>query len=318
MAAMLQLVTGFTALIVGAAWLVSGSSALAKRLGVSDLMIGLTVVAFGTSAPELFVSVYAATTGNAAVAIGNVLGSNAFNVLVILGISAAIYPIGVGKSTVRKEIPLSLLSAVLLFVMANDRRIDRGGFDALTRIDGLVLLAFFTVFAYYTVGIARQDAKKGGSREAGGSVLRAVGLVVVGLAGLAGGARLAVAGAVAVARSWGMSDAVVSLTIVAAGTSLPELATSAVAAYRKNADIAVGNVVGSNIFNILLILGAASVIRPLPFEHHYNADVLVVMGSHLLLLLWMFTGKKRKIDRWEGVLLLLAYVLYMALSVLRR
>ncbi len=317
MAAMLQLVTGFTALIVGAAWLVSGSSALAKRLGVSDLTIGLTVVAFGTSAPELFVSVYAAITGNAAVAIGNVLGSNAFNVLVILGISAAIYPIGAGKSTVRKEIPLSLLSAVLLFVMANDRRIDRGGFDALTRIDGLVLLAFFTVFVYYTVGIARQDAKKG-SREAGGSVLRAVGLVVVGLAGLAGGARLAVAGAVAVARSRGMSDAVVSLTIVAAGTSLPELATSAVAAYRKNADIAVGNVVGSNIFNILLILGTASVIRPLPFEHHYNADVLVVMGSHLLLLLWMFTGKKRKVDRWEGVLLLLAYVLYMALSVLRR
>ncbi len=318
MIAAIQLILGFAALLVGAAWLVNGASALARRLGVSDLMVGLTVVAFGTSAPELFVSVYAGITGNTTIAIGNVLGSNAFNVLVILGISATIYPLSVGKGTVLKEIPLSLLASVLLLVLANDRRIDGSGIDVLARIDGLVLLAFFVVFLYYTIGIARQGVAMGDSQAASKSVRKALGLGAVGLIALASGAKLAVGGAVTLARLWGVSDAVISLTIVAAGTSLPELATSAVAAHKKNADIAVGNIVGSNIFNIFLILGAASLIRPLPFENHYNIDALVVVGSNLLLFLWMFTGKRRRIDRWEGAILLLAYVGYMIVVTLLR
>ncbi len=314
-----QLILGFVLLVLGAAWLVDGASTLARKLNVSDLVIGLTVVAFGTSAPEFFVNIYASATSNTEIAIGNILGSNAFNILLILGVSALIRPLSVGKGTVWKEIPLSLLAAVLVLVMANDKLIDKSYFDGLTRIDGIVLLTFFVVFLYYTFGIARQSTSPAPSVFVAPSrVSKAVFKVALGLVGLIVGARLVVAAAITLARAWGISEAVIGLTIVSVGTSLPELATSAVAAYKKNAEIAVGNIVGSNIFNIFLILGTSSVIRPLPFGQKYSIDALIVVLANVLLFIWMFTGKRRSLDRWEAAIFLLIYAAYITFTLTAR
>lgn len=308
---------GFVLLIKGADYLVKGASAIARRFKISDLVIGLTVVAFGTSTPELFVNILASAQGNTEIAIGNALGSNISNVFLILGISGIIYPLSVSKGTVWKEIPFGLLAAIVMGLMANDRIIDGSDFSMLTRIDGLVLLAFFTIFLYYSFSIAKQiegmddhvPAKIDG-------FAKAALMVIGGLAGLTLGGKWIVDGAVTLAHSFGMSESLVGLTIVAVGTSLPELATSAMAAYRKNVEIAVGNVVGSNIFNIFLVLGLSSTIKPLPFQTRSNFDIGVVILSSLLLFLFMFTGKKRSLDRWEGILFLLLYSGYIAFRVI--
>jgi len=314
----LLLVSGFVFLIKGADLLVSGASSLGRRAGISDLVIGLTVVAFGTSSPELFVNLMASAKGNTDIAIGNILGSNIANIFLILGVSSVVYPLTVGKGTVWKEIPLSLLAACLLGVLANDQWIDRAGASALTRIDGIVLLAFFIVFLYYSASIAgkiegMQEEVPSGVMGIGKSIL----FVLTGLAGLAVGGDWIVRGAVHTARTLGMSESLVGLTIVAVGTSLPELATSAMAAARKNVEIAVGNVVGSNIFNIFFVLGISATVRPLPFRPASNMDVGVVVLGSLLLFFSMFTGRKRTLDRWEGVLLLSAYAAYLVYLVLR-
>ncbi|MEJ2085411.1 MAG: calcium/sodium antiporter [Acidobacteriota bacterium] len=309
---------GFVILIKGADLLVDGASAIAKRLDISDLAIGLTVVAFGTSTPELAVNILASASGNTDLAIGNVLGSNIANVLLILGVSAAIYPLTVSDGTVRKEIPLSLLAVLVLGLMANDHGIDGDSLSRLTRSDGLVLLGFFSIFLYYSFGISRQvDGFDEHLELPERSLAVSVSLVLGGLIGLTVGARWIVEGAVAIATRLGMSESLVGLTIVAIGTSLPELATSAMAAYRKNVDIAVGNVVGSNIFNIFFVLGISSTIKPLPFQSRSNFDLGVVLVSSLLLFLTMWTGRRRTLDRWEGVVLLAGYVGYLALSVAR-
>lgn len=309
---------GFVFLIKGADFLVKGASAIARRFNISDLVIGLTVVAFGTSTPELFVNILASAQGNTDIAIGNVLGSNIANVFLILGVSALIFPLSVSKGTVWKEIPFGLLAAIVLGLMINDRMIDGGRSSVLTRIDGLVLLAFFTIFIYYTFSIALEiegmdelvPAKTVGLAK---SIL----LVLIGLVGLSLGGKWIVDGAVTIARSFGMSESLVGLTIVAIGTSLPELATSAMAAYKKNVEIAVGNVVGSNIFNIFLVLGISSTIKPLPFKEKNNLDIGVVILSSLLLFLFMFTGKRRSLDRWEGVVFVLLYIGYIAYLVIK-
>jgi cation:H+ antiporter len=306
-------ILGFIFLIKGADLLVDGASAIAKRFNVSNLVIGLTVVAFGTSTPELFVNLVASAKGNTDIAIGNVLGSNTCNVLLILGISAVIYPLSVSKGTVWKEIPFSLLAVIVLGLMANDRAIDGAGSSMLTRIDGLVLLAFFTIFLYYSFSIAKAiegmeehvPVKTTGFSK---SIL----LVMTGLIGLTLGGKWIVDGAVTLAKSFGMSESLVGLTIVAVGTSLPELATSAMAAYKKNVEIAVGNVVGSNIFNLFFVLGISATIKPLPFQAKSNLDIGVVILSGLLLFLSMFTGQKRLLDRWEGIVLLFLYGGYIA------
>ncbi len=308
---------GFVALIKGADLLVAGASSLASRFHISGLVIGLTVVAFGTSTPELFVNILASARGNTDIAIGNVLGSNIANILLILGISAILYPLSVSHGTVRKEIPFSLLAAIVLGFMANDQLIDGNETSRLTRIDGLVFLAFFSIFLYYAFTIARNveglDAQVPiQPRGLASSISR----MVAGLIGLTLGARWIIDGAVDLARSFGMSESLVGLTIVAVGTSLPELATSAVAAYKKNVDIAVGNVVGSNIFNIFFVLGISSIIRPLPFQTRSNVDIGVVVFSSLLLFFTMFTGKKHSLDRWEGAVFLGLYVVYVAAVVL--
>jgi cation:H+ antiporter len=313
------LVTGFILLIKGADLLVDGASSVGRKLNISDLVIGLTVVAFGTSSPELFVNIFASIRGNTDIAIGNVLGSNIVNIFLILGISAVICPLAVGKGTVWKEIPLSLLAALLLGVMANDRLIDKSKISALTRIDGLVFLAFFIIFLYYTFGIAKRiEGIDCHVPQKQYSLLISLLFVIAGLIGLGIGGSWIVNAAVHIASRFGVSQSLIGLTIVAVGTSLPELATSAVAAYKKNAEIAVGNIVGSNIFNIFFVLGISSIIKPLPFNPDNNIDIGAVIIASLLLFLWMFTGKKRSLDRWEGIVFLILYIGYITFLVFNK
>ena len=311
-------IIGFIALIKGADLLVNGASAIAKKLKVSDLVIGLTVVAFGTSMPELFVNIFASLSGNSAIAIGNILGSNIANILLILGISAIIFPLKVTKGTVWKEIPMSLLAALLMGVMANDYLIDQINNNALTRTDGLALIAFFIIFLYYTFGIAKNETNTDSvSVNKNYGLFKSVWLILLGLAGLVIGGQWIVNGAIAIAGLLGVSQSLIGLTIVAVGTSLPELATSAMAAYRKNADIAVGNIVGSNIFNIFWILGLSSIIKPLPFQPTNNLDIGMTIFSTFLLFLWMFVGKKRILQRWQGLSFISLYTGYIIFLILQ-
>ncbi len=313
---------GFVVLIKGADLLVDGSSALAKRLGVSALVIGLTIVAFGTSTPELVVNILASLQGNTDIAIGNILGSNIVNILLILGISAIFYPLTVQKGTVWKEIPFALLAVVILSLMANDVLIDGDVTSSLSRIDGFVLISFFAIFLYYIFGLAKNDSEKGIEKEAEEgiqqlTVTKSVLMTIVGIAGLIVGGKWIVDGAVAFATNFGLSEALIGLTIVAIGTSLPEMATSVVAAYKKNVDIAVGNIIGSNIFNIFWILGLSSIIRPLPFHSALTLDLLVTVGATLVLFIALFVGRKHTLERWQGILFVILYVLYIVYLVMR-
>lgn len=308
---------GFVALIKGADSLVSGASSLAARFGVSALVIGLTIVAFGTSAPELMVNLLASYSGNTDIAIGNILGSNIANILLILGISAIIYPLAVGKGTVWKEIPFALLAVIAVSFMANDVLLDGSSTSAITRIDGLLLLSFFIIFLYYIFGIAKQGSGNPTEQPVLYSYPKSIALVLAGLVGLAVGGKWIVDGAVTFASSLGVSEALIGLTIVAIGTSLPELATSAMAAYRRNVDIAVGNIVGSNIFNIFWILGVSAVISPLPFAVTLQTDLLVTLLASALLFLALFVGQRHTIERWQGVAFVLTYVVYMVYLVMR-
>jgi cation:H+ antiporter len=307
------LIAGFVLLVKGADWLVDGATSVGRRLHISDLVIGLTVVAFGTSTPELFVNLIASLHGNAAIAIGNVVGSNIANVFLILGIASVIYPLAVGKGTVWKEIPLGLLAVLALGIMANDRFLDGAEHSVLTRIDGLVLLCFFVIFLCYTAGIAKRiEGMEEVVPQKHLRLPKSILFIAAGLAGLILGSRWVVSSAVYIADQAGVSESLIGLTIVAVGTSLPELATSAVAAYKKNVEIAVGNVVGSNIFNIFFILGVSSVVKPLPFSTTNNVDISMAILAGLLLFVCMFTGRKRLLDRWEGVVFLAIYAGYIA------
>jgi cation:H+ antiporter len=314
----LLLVIGFILLVKGADVLVEGAVSIARRFEISDLVIGLTVVSFGTSAPELFVSMTASLGGSAGIATGNILGSNIANILLILGVSSLIYPLTVSRGTVWREIPFSLLAAFVLWIAANDRLIDGWAYTDISRSEGLIFLVFFALFLYYSASIARsitgdnQDI----SMQSRGLAASAA-LTVAGLAGLALGGKLIVDSAVKIALFLGMSEEMVGLTIVAVGTSLPELATSAMAALRKNAEIAVGNVVGSNIFNIFLVLGISAAIKPLPFHAGANLDIGMVVLASLILFGTMFTGRHRRLDRWEGALLLVLYAAYLVFVVIR-
>jgi len=313
---LLLLVLGLAILIKGADLLVDGASSLASRLGVSALVIGLTVVAFGTSAPELVVNILASVKGNSDIAIGNIVGSNIANILLILGIAAVIYPLAVKRGTVWKEIPLAFLAMWVMALTANDILIEGSGWAGLTRIDGFILLSFFLIFLYYTFEI---------SKVTGGSVEKikvikwstSIFMVLAGLAALTLGGKWVVDGAIAVAKYFDLSEALIGLTIVAVGTSLPELATSAVAAYKRNADIAVGNIVGSNIFNIFWILGLSAILRPLPFSPALNTDVLVGLVATIILFMFMFIGKKHTLERWQGFLFIALYFIYVAYLIYR-
>jgi cation:H+ antiporter len=315
--AILWLLGGFAILIKGADFLVNGASSAAKKRGISNLAIGLTVVAFGTSMPELIVSLLAAIDGKNDASFGNVIGSNNFNLLFILGIAGIIYPLVVQRNTVKYEVPMSLLAAVVLFVLVNDTMLfgstefngKYGG--SLNRWDAVVLLVFFLLFLFYIYRTMRTTADlEEGEPIKIYSMPMSIGMVLVGLAMLIWGGTLVVDNAIKIAKEYDVSDKLIGLTILAAGTSLPELATSCVAAYKKNTDIAIGNVVGSNIFNIFFILGITGLVSPMPYSIEMNLDLQVLMASTVLLMVFMFTLNTRKLDRWEAVLMLLAYIAY--------
>lgn len=312
-------VIGFFLLIKGANLLVDGSASIAKKFNISGIVIGLTIVAFGTSAPEFIVNIFASVQGNSGIAIGNILGSNIANILLILGISAIIYPVTAKKNTVLKEIPFSLLAIVVLGLMANDMMIDGVNFSTISRIDGMILLAFFIIFLYYTFGITKSTediVEKDEIRVFSNS--KAILFIILGLAGLVLGGKWIVDGAVKIAEHFRVSQSLIGLTIVAVGTSLPELATSAVAAYKKQSDIAIGNVVGSNIFNIFWILGVSAVIRPLPFNITSNGDIGMTVFASIVLFSVMFIGRKRVIERWQGAFMVISYIAYVVYLVLTK
>lgn len=318
---LLFVVVSLGLLVLGAEWLVKGAASLAAKLKVSALVIGLTVVAFGTSMPELTVSLTAALQGSSDITLGNVLGSNIANILLILGVCGVLGNLKVKSTTVYKEIPLMLAGTILIAVFANDIFFDGGTINAITRTDGIALLVMFAIFMYYVFSLTRNDKQTKSINESDpintyGTPL-SIGYIGAGLLMLVFGGRLLVDNAVSIAESAGLSEALIGLTIVAIGTSLPELATSVVAVRRKQSDIAVGNVVGSNIFNIFWILGISSVITSITVAEGANSDFLVAIIAALLLFVIMFVGRKHTITFKEGVMFLLFYIAYMAFLVIR-
>lgn len=316
----LLLIGGLALILLGANGLTDGSAAVAKRFRISDLVIGLTIVAFGTSAPELVISVLSALNGSAEMAIGNVVGSNIFNALMIIGCTTVVLPIKVGEGTMSKEIPLVILASLVLFFCANDVMLDGSAENVIGRVDGLILLAFFLIFLRYTFAIARNGNEEAGEEQKIKEmpIWKSVLFIVGGLAGLIFGGQLFVEGASGIARSLGVSESVIGLTLVAGGTSLPELATSITAALKKNPGIAIGNVIGSNLFNIFFVLGCSATVSPLSMGGINNLDLTVMIASALLLWLvgWFF--KKRTITRPEGVLMIVCYVAYTAYLIARQ
>lgn len=301
------LIAGLLLLIKGADWLVEGATAVAKKKRVSDLAIGLTIVAFGTSAPELVVTLMASVQDQQEIVFGNIIGSNNFNLFFILGVAGLITPLVVQSSTISKEIPISLIAAILLYIMANSYLSDEA---ILSRGDALILLVLFAGFLYYVYWQLKREPVEAAVQEPQPGVLKIWIFIIAGLGGLVFGGRLVVNSAVEMATAWGVSEQLIGLTIVAMGTSLPELATTVVAAVRRKTDIAVGNIIGSNIFNIFFILGASALVRPIPYDPVFNTDIYLLVGGTIFLFLAMFTGRKKKLDRWEAGILLAAYLLY--------
>ena len=315
----LLFVVGLGVLVFGAEIMVRGSAFLAKKLGVSALAIGLTVVAFGTSMPELAVNLFSAFKGTADIAIGNVVGSNIANILLILGISALIMPLAVKQSTVWKEIPFALLAMILVFIIGNDRIFDGREYEIMSRTDGLLMISLFIIFMYYIWGMARREnapAEEDGSVKIY-SIPISLLLAGAGVGALFFGGKLLVDNAMDIARLAGLSETLIGLTIVAVGTSLPELATSVVAAIHRQHDLVVGNIVGSNIFNIFWILGLTSTIMPLPFNNQVNIDVGFGILATLLLFIFMFIGQRHKLVRWQGAIFVILYAGYIVYLVFR-
>jgi len=310
---------GIVLIILSANWMVNGASAVAKRFGINDLVIGLTVVAFGTSAPELSVNIFSAISGSTDIAIGTVLGSNISNIFLIIGVAAVIYPIAIQNNTKWKEIPFSFLSVIVLAIVANDVFIDKADDNFISRIDGIVLLCFLIIFLIYTFGMAKKNKIKDSSAEQIKTMplRKAILFIIMGLTGLFFGGKYLIEGAVNIADLLGMSQKVIGLTIIAIGTSLPELATSIVAAVKKKPDMIIGNVIGSNIFNVFFILGVTATIKPLPFDFSINFDVGVAILASLLLFLTTVTLGRKKIIRSEGIIFLMIYISFITYSIVK-
>jgi len=311
---------GIFLLLKGADYLVEGSSSLAKKFGIPTLVIGLTIVAFGTSMPELVVNVFASIRGSGDIAFGNIVGSNLANILLILGITAIITNVRVQHTTTWKEIPFSLLAAIVLFVFANTLVFDGLELNYLLRFEAILLLLFFVIFLYYVVELTKRN--KSQMKDKNMEIKKLSGLkitlyILLGLVGLYLGGKWVVDGAVSLARLFGMSEYFISLTIIAIGTSLPELITSIIAALKKDMDLAVGNIIGSNIFNILWILGVSALITPLKIPRFAIVDLSILLGATLLLFLFMFVGKKHELERKQGIIFVLIYVAYIVYLILR-
>ncbi|MFH1307055.1 MAG: calcium/sodium antiporter [Candidatus Micrarchaeota archaeon] len=310
-------ILGFVALVKGADFLIKGSVAIARRFNVSDLVIGLTIVSFGTSLPELIVSLIASVDGSTDLLIGNILGSNISNILLIMGIAAIISKISLPHATTWKEIPFSLLAALVIAVLANDILLDGDSISEITRGDGFILLCFFLLFLYYVYGMTRNDQNERKKNKKAGappeySLPTSAMYLFIGLLGLYLGGRWVVEGAIFMAGQLGISESIIGLSIVAIGTSLPELITSILAALRKNVDLAIGNVVGSNIFNLFFVLGLASLLNPIPFAFDRNIDLLmVIFSSVLLFIMAVFYKPPLFISKYQGAALLAIYGIYL-------
>lgn len=313
----LILVLGFVCLVKGSDWFVDGAAGIATKFGIPQLIIGLTIVAMGTSAPEAAVSITAAFNGSADITIGNIIGSNILNVLIILGLSAVVYPLTVEKSTLKIDIPVTIVATVLLFVLGLDGNI--------TRIDGIIMLGIFVAYIAFLIVSAKkaqnqvsvssenenlsdENAKTEGKPK---SIAFLILITIVGLALVILGSRFVVSSASFIARKFGLSERFIGLTIVALGTSLPELFTSVVAASKKNSDIAIGNIIGSNLFNILFVVGLSSLVIPVPFSPAFRIDTMVALASIVAVLL--FCLPKKNLSRVAGGIFLVAYLAYFLL-----
>lgn len=312
----LWLILGLALILIGANALTDGAASVAKRFHISPLVIGLTIVAFGTSAPELTVSVVSALKGSAGLAIGNVIGSNIFNCLMIVGCTAAIVPIQISKGTLSKEIPLCLLAAIVLFICANDPLINGLSTNSISRSEGLLLLCFFAIFMGYTFAIAHNGQAEDTAIPTL-SIGRSTLYIIGGLAGLIYGGQCFVDGASGIARSLGVSESVIGLTLVAGGTSLPELATSVVAALKKNPEMAVGNVIGSNLFNVFFVLGCSASITAMPVQGISSLDLGMHILACLLLFIFGLFFQQRTITRIEGIALVACYIGYTAYLIMQ-
>lgn len=316
----LLLVVGLVLILTGANYLVDGASAIAKRAGLSDFIIGMTIVGIGTSTPEMVVSFASAIKGNADIAVGNVLGSNIFNTLMILGATALFSPIRLTSNNVKKDIPFALLAAFVLCTFGCSTWLDSTAVNTISRVSGIMLLSLFGVFMAYTIySSSSQGATTDNPDNPSGSkktapIWLASLMILGGLCGLVFGGDMFVNAASAIAKSLGVSDAVIAVTIVAGGTSLPELASCLVAAYKKNTDQALGNVIGSNISNIFLILGGSATIHPLVMAGTKPLDLITLIVSSILIFLFAFTFKKKQIDRIEGALLVCLYIAFVVLT----
>jgi len=299
---------GFVFLLKGADLLVDGASLLASKLGVSQLIIGLTIVAFGTSAPELVVAIISSLEGTSQVVLGNVIGSNISNILLILGAAAILYPLKIKYSTIWKEIPFSLLAALLLLALVS----NGGGIEHLTFYDGITMLSVFLIFIYYTFSESKQEKKKKQIVKFEKKKLyRTFLMIIAGLIGLLLGGKWVVDGAIFIARNFGLSEFLISATIIAIGTSLPELAVAVSASLKHKADIAIGNVVGSNIFNILLVLGTTSLVAPISVPGFVSTDIVFLVYMTALLFGFVYINKKKQLEKWHGVVFIVLYIAYL-------
>jgi cation:H+ antiporter len=308
---LLLLIVGFVALILGANWLVNGATSVGIRAKLSPLIIGLTIVAFGTSLPEMIVNVFSCAKGSPGLAIGNIIGSNTMNILLILGVSSLIWPIDVSRVSIRRDIPVGFVATLAITLMAN--YLFTGQARTINWIEGIVLLLMG--FAYLLLTMLKNDPKEETEdvQEAmpwGKTILA----LIAGIIGLYIGGELVSRNAQILAKNWGMSESTIGLTVVATATSLPEFITSIVAALKKNSGIAIGNVLGSNILNIFMVLGISALITPLPFDPIMNKQLMILFAANILMFMFVFTGKGRKISRWEGALLTLGYVGFMWFS----
>ncbi len=317
-------VVGFVFLVKGADFLVDGSSAIAKRYGLSSIMIGLTIVAFGTSLPELLVSALSSINGSPDIAVGNIIGSNFSNTLLILGAAALVSPLIVKKNTIRKEIPFSLLAIFAVGFLLNDLLLDGSGPDVLSRIDGLILILFFIVFIYYTFTLKKEKISIFPKMKNDNEIeipkynnFKSIAFILIGLTGLYFGGEWIVNGAVEIATYFGLSEALIGLTIVSVGTSLPELASSVIAARKGEADMAVGGVIGSNIFNLLWVLGLSAVAYPISYNSMLNIDFIVLALITVILIPLVYVGKKNALTRKEGIVLLVMYLGYLSYLIIR-
>lgn len=319
--AIILLIVGLAILVFGADYLVKGAASLSRRMKIPTIVVGLTVVAFGTSAPELIVNIMSALNGTADIALGNIIGSNITNILLILGLAALFVNLSVQKGTAWKEVPFAFLGVLVILFLSQDILFSGATENVLTRSEGLVILGFFAIFMYYIFEIAtrkdRQDSFIEKNEIEMFSMKLSIIYTLLGLVGLFLGGKLLVDNAVLLAQMAGMSEFLIGLTIVAIGTSLPELATTIIAARKGQADLAVGNIVGSNIFNIFWILGLTSIITPIPVSSQALFDLIACGFATLLLFAFMFIGKKHQLEKSQGIIFILLYIVYMAIIIMR-